>query len=60
MALATFVEAQMTWLVQDPSFGLAAGPDWELPEEDEVLAPLATLGAARVGSLAQSCQQTFI
>ena len=42
----------MTWLVQDPSFGLAAGPDWELPEEDEVLAPLATLGAARVGSLA--------
>ena len=42
----------MTWLVQDPSFGLAAGPDWELPEEDEVLAPLATLGATRVGSLA--------
>ena len=52
MAVATFVEAQMTWLVQDPSFGLAAGPDWELPEEDEVLAPLATLGATRVGSLA--------
>ena len=42
----------MTWLVRNPSFGLAAAPDWELPEEDEVLAPLATLGAARVGSLA--------
>ena len=37
----------MTWLVRNPSFGLATAPDWELPEEDEVLAPLATLGAAR-------------
>ena len=42
----------MTWLVRNPSLGLATAPDWELPEEDEVLAPLATLGAARVGSLA--------
>ena len=42
----------MTWLVRNPSFGLATAPDWELPEEDEVLAPLATLGATRVGSLA--------
>ena len=52
MAAATFEEAQMTWLVRNPSFGLATAPDWELPEEDEVLAPLATLGATRVGSLA--------
>ena len=37
MAAATFEEAQMTWLVRNPSFGLAAAPDWELPEEDEVL-----------------------